>query len=236
MMLATVVARSKNAKLGDRVAATYAHVESTCPRTCPLKLAGCYAKQNRVGMHQSRLAPPRPLPRAGIQAARVEAEGIRKLPRDGRPLRIHVSGDCRSTTAARIVSGAVADWQAVGGGPAWTYTHAWRTVPAEAWRPVSVLASYENPVDLPRAHSRGYATALVVSSFKQGREDCVKVGMKGIACPAQMRDDMTCEKCQLCQLGRTLHKLKRVILFEAHGSGARKVRNLLTQQTRGVTP
>jgi hypothetical protein len=83
----------------------------------------------------------------------------------GRPLRLHTVGDCRTDEAARIVAAAAERYMDAGGGPVWTYTHAWRLVDRASWGRVSVLASCETPEQVELARARGYATAIVVDEF-----------------------------------------------------------------------
>jgi hypothetical protein len=227
--LALAVASTRNAKLGPFVSATYAHIGSTCPRACPLRDAGCYAQQGHMAAHQKRLAPPHPLPdrAAPLVAARAEAAAILRLPRVGQPLRLHVSGDCRTPAAARTLAAAVAEWQAGGGGPAWTYTHAWRTVPAAAWGSIYAHASIEHPQDVARTVARGYSAALVVADHPSGHTALAAVGAKGVACPAQTHPAATCSTCRLCFDGNKVWGAGSVIMFAAHGSQSHRVRTTL---------
>src|SRR5262245_10707174 len=110
--LARVVAASANRKLGGTrgapVAATYVPVGPTCP-PCPFLDDGCYAQNLRPWIVPRYADTPE-------AHARAEAAGIRALPPDGRPLRLHVSGDARTNKAARILGAAVNAWQRAGGG------------------------------------------------------------------------------------------------------------------------
>lgn len=163
--LALVVPLSSNEKLGEAVA-TYAS-QGSCPSDCVfLDGGGCYAEDGPVGKFVTA-----PLNRAAGEAdaldvARFEADLIDDLVVVfGRPLRLHVVGDCASDEAAGIVARAAERYMERGGGQAFTYTHAWRVVDRRSWGKVSVLASCETTEDVLCAHERGYATALVVQSF-----------------------------------------------------------------------
>lgn len=132
-----------------------------------------------------------------LQVARDEARAIRAaIPRvkPGTPLRLHTAGDCRTAAAARTVAAAAREWP----GPVWTYTHAWRTVPRDAWgESVSVLGSSERLADALDAMARGYTPALVVGHHASGRAFS-DGGVRWIPCPAQTRPDVTCRDCRLC--------------------------------------
>ncbi len=158
--LAFAVADSGNAKIrGVRspraVATTYASIRATCPTDCELRTSGdCYAMGGHVGLQVRRLDAAGD-GRSHLRAAREEAAAIAALPPD-RDLRLHTSGDARTPAAAGILARAVAVWQQAGGsGAAWTYTHAWRSVPRKAWGPVSVLASLDRPELAREALRRG---------------------------------------------------------------------------------
>jgi len=230
---ATYTRDSKNAKLsrwGRGVDATYASIRATCPASCALRDAGCYAQSGNVAMHVRRLdAAASGL--TPIQAARYEAGAIDaawgggRVP-EGQLLRLHVSGDARTTGAARVLGAAVARWIKRGGRAAWSYTHAWRTVPRSAWGPVSVLASMENTKDAAAATEQGYAPAVVVSAFPDGARAWEADGVRWIPCPAQA-GDRTCEECRLCVRGDELRDRGMGIAFEAHGGQASSVKRRL---------
>jgi hypothetical protein len=146
--------------------------------------------------------------------------------RGGRDLRLHVGGDCKDAEAARILAAAAVRWRTRGGGKVWTFTHSWRSVPAEAWGPIASLASCENTSDVHKAMARGYAAALVVAEFPNGdRAFDVGDGVKAIPCPAETRGT-TCVQCRLC-LDQPLRELKRAVAFKVHGHTAKRAREAL---------
>jgi hypothetical protein len=224
--LAIVVQKSQNEKIG-RVSTTYAPTRFCVD--CRLKDCGCYAQHGMVALHV------RPLDRAArrasaIDAARQEAAGIDALQARSQALRLHTSGDCPTPMTARIVAAAVRRFTKRGGGPAWTYTHAWRRVTRAAWRGVSVLASCDSVSDVAEARSRGYAPAFVVPQFwgdKAHYDDATDTTW--IPCPAQTRENVTCESCRLCWHADELHASRRGIAFEAHGSARRKAAQALAR-------
>lgn len=218
-MLALAVARSGDRKTGP-VAATYAGVESSCG-PCPLK-GICYARRGLVGMHVRPLdARAAELGADARDVARDEARAIDALPGGprARPLRLHVSGDCRTATAARIVSAAADRYRQRTGRQVWTYTHAWRTVPREAWGAVSVLASCETAADAAAATARGYAVALVVDDLAAAAGKAIGAsGLRGTPC-AYDRGGPTCDQCRLCWDDAGLRQRGRAILFARKGGG-----------------
>lgn len=250
--LAIAVAESGNEKIGD-CATTYA-AQTSCPTWCAFyNGGGCYAENGRI--FTSSTGPlnenARDAGASAIDVARAEATAIDRLPAfkcHGRPLRLHTVGDCSSDACAQIVAAAADRYRARGGGPVWSYTHAWRIVERASWGAVSILASCETPEQVELAHARGYATALVVAHFATRRlhETCrtAPPSQPGVAapadvgaltgqrpgggapvtsaailpCPAQTRDDVACSSCRLCMNDQALLERGYSIGFEVHGT------------------
>jgi hypothetical protein len=221
---AVFVMHTGTPKLGF-AACTYVSVEHTCPRSCGLRDAGCYAQTARgVGFTVRRLDARHVTP---LQAACAEASAIlENAPHapPGHPLRLHVAGDCRTRRAAETVSDACRSWR----GPVWTYTHAWRTVPRAAWGGVSVLASIEDARDGRAALRAGYAPALVVAEHPRNGRAWKHYGVTWIPCPEQTRG-VKCSACRLCFDAEALRARKSGIAFAAHGNGRATVKRNLRQ-------
>ena len=233
--LAVAVAKSGNTKTGE-IAATYAPTDRTCV-DCVLKGDGCY---HRTGYYtrpidQRLNEAAREQKASVVRIARAEARAIDGLLTSGRvknrPLRIHVGGDCPTDEAAEIVSAAARRFSERVEAPAHTYTHAWRRVERESWEGVSVLASIEDTRDGQAALARGYAPAVVVAKF-EGEKAFPRDGVTWIPCPSQTRD-VSCVDCGLCMDADALHKRGAGIAFEAHGTKARKTREILAALNAG---
>jgi hypothetical protein len=224
------VETSENEKLGG-CSCTYL-AQHSCPDSCPLLGAGCYAEYGPLHFITHRLNQAPPLNPAAL--ARREAAAIAALTGD-RPLRLHVVGDARTPLAARILAEAAESYRKRGSRPVWTYTHAWRVVPRSCWgTAVSVLASCESTEQVARARGRGYAAALVVPSYQ--RESAYDLdGVRVVPCPWQTRG-VTCRDCRLCFDDQALLRRGHAIAFAAHGAGAATVRLALRLiQTEGGT-
>lgn len=211
--LAFALPKSGNKKIGF-AATTYAS-QASCPDDCMFRNAGCYAEGGWVARHAtSKLEPDG----YAIDVAIAEAAAIDRMDVvPGMPMRLHTVGDCRSDTAARIVSAACYRYVERGGGPVWTYTHAWRTVARRSWGQVSVFASCETPLDVAAAAARGYATSIVVEEFPSDRAYDVD-GVNVIPCPAQTRD-RACSNCRLCFDDQARRRSGKTIGFALHGDG-----------------
>lgn len=236
-------AKSKNAKIKSsrgkgEVSTTYAPISVTCPSTCELrKSRTCYAMGGMVGFVVSRIEKAA-VGLSRSDAAKQEAAAIRgafsggNVPQDGarggRDLRVHTSGDCSTRTAAALVGAACADWRRRGGGDAWTYTHAWKSVTRVSWgTAVSVLASLDSLADAAKAVAAGYAPARVVPSFPNGNKSWTEAGVRWIPCPAQTREDTGCADCRLCFGDRGLAARNSGIAFAAHGMRANALKKHL---------
>lgn len=214
--------RGRNGKVG-RVDQTYASIAATC-RDCGLKDNGCYAQAGRVGLHARRLDAQcegaDSVAVASAEATAIDA-AYRGGPVPGTDMRLHVSGDCPTPEGARILAGAVERWKARGGKCAWTYTHSWRRVLRDDWRPVSVLASLDDALAAPEAIAMGYAVARVVGEFPSGDKAWTEGGIRWVPCPEQTRG-VRCVDCRLCFDSDKLRREGIGIAFKAHGSGPRR--------------
>lgn len=214
---AIAVARSNNAKIGD-AAVTYA-AQGSCPSSCVFKDGGgCYAENGRLfaGVTQKLNASAEGMTSEEIAAAEAkEIDGMEVV--RGRPMRLHTVGDCSTDVAALIVSSAAHRYVMRGGGPVWTYTHAWRSVKRRSWRDVNVFASCETPEDVADARARGYAAAIVVPEFPSERAFAMD-GAMVVPCPAQTRH-RSCTECRLCMDDQARFNDGVTIGFEVHGTG-----------------
>lgn len=231
---ALYVSESGNTKINGskKVDATYASIEATCPKTCPFKGEGCYAQMGYTSITTHKL-DRQVEGLSAYEVAKAEANAIDSsygggsVP-TGRDLRIHVSGDARSSGAAKVIAKAVDRWKARGGNKVWSYTHAWHLVPRSFWGQVSVLASIEDVRDIKQVRSQGYAPAIVVNEFQSDKAfwigDC---DTKFIPCPSQTRG-VGCTDCRLCFDADKLRERNAGIAFSAHGPGKNKVKKSLT--------
>ncbi len=224
------VEKSGNKKTGY-TSATYAPIAS-CPMDCALKDNGCYAQAGPCAIHVNRL-DKKAVNKTPLQIARIESKAIDKL--SGiRPLRLHVSGDCRTTKAALELAMAADRYKAKYGSSVWTYTHAWQKIPRAAWGSISVLASCETLIDSLQAMEKGYASALIVSDFDECKIPIAQIDKLGFLievtmkpCPAQIKENVTCNGCRICWDDTRLLKTKTIVCFLPHGAKAKTVKELI---------
>lgn len=218
----TAVEVSGNSKTGP-LSATYA-AQITCPDSCPHKGSSCYAESGLTGFTTRRVnRNAQGLESDQVFLAKLEAELIDQL-KALRPLRVHVVGDCSTDETARIVGAAMRRYSARGNQVSYTYTHAWRDVSRVSWNGASVLASCETIDDIRAARARGYASTIVVEKHPENGKAYFKEGELFIPCPAQVRDDITCNKCKLCFDAQKLFDRKATIAFAPEGNTGKKMR------------
>ena len=226
---------------------TYASITATCSDDCPFKRdasgkpGGCFIDSDQFMHRAMQKLDAGAQGRTGIDVIHEEAKKLdrafhgKRVPQDGarggRDLRLHVGGDVPSAAGARVLAGAAARWRLRGGGAVWTYTHSWRDVPREAFGSISVLASVENEHQVLAARARGYAPALVVDRFPDGKRPFLVASIRVVPCPAETLAK-TCVECRLC-LDVDLTAKGLGIGFQVHGlDSAAAVRALTPLTTR----
>lgn len=216
---------------------TWVSIHATCPDTCVFKRdakgkpGGCFIDaEHFTGKAMARL--DRAAQARGLQAREAILEEVVlvdgalrrwgwRVPQDGasgrgRDLRLHVGGDTPTAECAAMLARLAARWRASFGGDVWTYTHNWARIPAAAFGRVAVLASVELPKQVRAARRRGYAPALVVERFPNGKRPFVVADTVFIPCPAETVKK-TCVECRLCLDTDALRERGQGIAFAVHG-------------------
>jgi hypothetical protein len=219
MEIVKVVEKTSNVKLG-LASATYAPIQS-CSYSCPFKDKGCYAQNSFCGIHLRRLNKAAEITKntQPRQIARIEAKQIKTL--SGKyPLRLHVTGDCRSEAAAETLAKACKSYP----NKVWTYTHSWMDIDADTWKPISILASCETKQECEEAYDKGYAPCLVTKTSFDGTKEID--GLWYMTCP-NITKHKTCSQCKMCLNSDKLYKAGIVICFPAHGIKKEQVKQQL---------
>lgn len=209
-MKAKLTIRSSNAKLGPIPASMTD--QSTCPPTCPLIGAGCYAETGRPWMHWNRVKE------SGVSWSEFCAQ-VQKLPKHTF-WRHNVAGDLPGRDGYINPLALVALTSANRGKRGFTYTH---YLPGVG----------PNAREIQRANSAGFTVNLSADSLQQADEYAelgiapvvvtvpshqlshlkTPAGRTVASCPAVTVPGMTCAKCQVCAIP---HR-KAIIGFPAHG-------------------
>jgi len=222
---------NKKIKGSKKIDAVYVSIEGSCPKTCKLRGKGCYAQNGPMSIYVKRLDSEVGNLTA-LQIARAEAKEIDNsynggsVPK-GRGLRLHVSGDCRTFSGARIINAAIGRWKGRGGGTCFSYTHCWDHVMRETWNNVSMLASVDSIDQIVYVRENGYAPSIVVSEHLSDRVYHLPGSdIKWIPCPSQTKN-VSCADCRLCMRANFLFKNNMGIAFAAHGSKKNQIKRQL---------
>ena len=203
-------------KLGD-MHVTHAS-QATCPQDCPFYPV---IEGDIMGQEREELA---------LILAEVEAEYIDNFS-GKRNARIHVVGDCQTIATANVVGSAMVRFEERTGKTAYTYCHAWRTVPYSAWMGARVLASCETAEDIRIATKvMGYPSAEWTYMEHTSRKVHERDGIKVLPCPNNFNLQVTCDKCMLCANVTMLKEKELVIGLHGHGA-TRQLKQALERRT-----
>ena len=217
------IKRSSNSKTGP-IPVTYSQRE-TCPQSCPHYRSDCYAED-----YYTKMVWDKVVVRGGSMSDLVSS--ISALP-DGQLWRFNVSGDLPGINESvdPVALGEIV--KANIGKKGFTYTHK-KSSEAIYW--VKQANIWGFTVNLSADHA-GEADSL--ADLKAGPVVCIvpidtpeksqtPKGRSIVICPAQSRDNVTCESCGLCQrVDRSV-----IVGFRAHGSRAK----ITDQKARKVIP
>ncbi len=216
-------ARSENRKTGP-IPVTMSP-QATCPSTCPLKGAGCYAESGPMSMAWRRLN--------GHEGMDWQAmlSHIRALPA-GQLWRHNTAGDLPHVNGklnARALQQLV---EANAGRRGFTYTHhKLSAYNAAALRHANangfvVNASTETLKQADAAMDQGLPAVVVLPS--DAKDDLkTPAGRRVVVCPATKRTDVMCFNCRLCANASRDY----VIGFHAHGTRRKMIDSNLSQGT-----
>lgn len=197
MIMLKVTPNGANSKLGPGVGTTYRPVGITCPNTCPLLGAGCYAQRGRVA----------------IQAARSSTDNHDLMKLAGNTLVRHlVSGDwLKATKTGRKVldraffRAVVALHRRCPWLTGWGYTHDARAFEAAKIDPralpenLHILASCHTADEKAALNAGGWRTARVIDETEDRQPDeflCPVDAQKRKGVPKDNRTN--CSRCRAC--------------------------------------
>lgn len=221
-----LTARSSNRKTGP--IATTMSSSDTCPATCPFnKGGGCYAAGGPTAIHWRKLdrrETGTPILDIGYQISDAKLK-------PGTLLRWNVAGDLPHNDGAinlHVLQQLVAIFKASELRP-FTYTHHLQNIDnldRVDWCNKSgftVNLSCDTEQQASRRHREGFPAVCVVASDDERRSWRDEHGVRFQTCPAQLKDGVTCETCQLCTHGNVGTDRHCVVAFRAHGNGSGKI-------------
>lgn len=215
---ARLVARSGNKKTGP-IPTSYTSAR-TCPDSCPLKGAGCYAEQYPVREHW------------GDAAKFVDwltfVAAVRALPA-GQLWRHNVAGDLPGLGDKLDCTALWLLVESNRGKRGFTYTHKplrtafeRTTVKAANRAGFTINLSADTLREADDLARLGIGPVVVTLPSDAPQTQKTPEGRTVVVCPAQRRD-VTCERCGLCAVaGR-----KAIIGFRAHGQSVKRINRRL---------
>ena len=216
IMQAHLTKISSNRKTGPIPVTTTS--KGSCPPSCPLKNAGCYAEDFHLNMHWQAVTDEK----RGSSWDQFCSD-IAKLPR-GQLWRHNQAGDLVGRNNVIDSEALNKLTKANKGKRGFTYTH-YPLLNNEANK-ASVINAIENGFIVnASANNDNEAMALfkaglpVVTIATQNKPYKLANGVQVAICPAQKSEGMTCAKCQLC----AVKERNYVIGFIPHGTKAKKV-------------
>lgn len=233
---------SSNKKTGD-IMQSYSS-RSTCPESCAFKHNGCYADGYHTSKQWDRCEDKNDA-RYVINGEHLKLgllEGafnkLRKNPvRDSILFRHNVAGDIaiegtdiidvnRVDTIAKAIEGANKVVGEIIKG--YTYTHCEINLNASdiihdaAKRGFLINASCETAEEARHAKALGINAVIASVDPKETERELKAMGLYGAQCPAQVKEGIDCNRCQLCAKNR-----KVVIIFGVHGNASKKAAKVI---------
>jgi hypothetical protein len=214
---------SSNKKTGPMPVTTTS--KDSCPLTCPLINAGCYAKSGPLALHWNKVSD------ANEKRSLSEDEFlaiITKLPK-GQLFRHNQAGDFPHVNGVIIGDFVSKLIRANKNKRGFTYTHHditnndnLRMVQDCNLSGFTVNHSADNVKAAVKAYKR-YSNVPIVTLLPIDAPNVQTVeGVKVVACPAEKSDKINCANCGLC----AIHDRNYVIGFRVHGT-QKKIANII---------
>ena len=225
-MHVTLNMKSGNRKVGPIPVSTTE--EASCPTSCPLLGTDCYARFGPLGMHWRKIGPDGRGDQWSLFCDRVKTfipeqlwrhNQAGDLPKctdkhDG-PDRIDITKALQLSNASEHTKG-------------WTYTHydpmvAWNAKVIKAMNKVDGMTvnlsadSLEQADEYVQLNIAPVCVILPQDSPTMGNK--TPNGVPIVTCPAQTTEEMSCDKCKLCQV----RDRKAIVGCLAHGTAKKRL-------------
>lgn len=230
MLTFHLTAKSSNAKTGP-IAVTTTSGESCAP-SCPYLKAnggGCYASTGPLMLHWAKVTAGK----RGGSLLDLQDSIIAARLKPGSLLRHNQAGDLPHFKG-QLDWGTIRNLYVIFKAAklrAFTYTHHAQTEYNLAVvqdcnnKGFTVNLSCDTESQAAKMHKAGFPSVCVTSK-DDNRKHWETNGVKFQTCPAQLKDSLTCQTCQLC----TKSDRACVVAFRAHGTGARKISDRINSE------
>lgn len=194
--------------------------KETCPDACPLKDKECYARFGPLGIHWSKITKGQ----RGLSFKEL-LEKIKQIPRNTY-FRYGQAGDLPGKNNSINYGEMMELAKAASHTKMWGYTHKpmgknfKQNIHAikDANKYVTINLSADSMEEADELMGLKIAPVVVVVKSDAPKTSFTPKGRKVIVCPAQYVENLTCEKCGLCQKKRNV-----IVGFRAHGTAQKRL-------------
>lgn len=218
-MKAYLTLSSRNSKTG-KIPVSMTESKS-CPESCPLKTKGCYAKSGYTRLHWDMLAKK-------DVSWPFFIKQIKSLP-ENQLWRHNSAGDLPGINES-IHRGMLDSLVSANAGKrGFTYTHKQpNTKNAKLIKDANqagftINLSANNIQQADEYKALDIAPVVVILDSNSPDKFKTPAGNTVIVCPAQIRDEITCSNCGICQVSNR----KVIVGFKAHGIGKNNINKML---------
>ena len=215
-----ITMKSNNKKVGKIPVSTTS--ASTCPAICPFNHAnegGCYANAGPLAMHWAKVTDGNRGDTWSVFTGKIANMKAGQLWRHNQAGDLPGDGNTLDATACFELS------EANKGKRGWTYTHYdvlndkhnANVVEQMVRDGFVVNLSGNNLAHADDLYDTRIAPVTTVLPSDQMTNTVTPKGRKVVVCPAVVKDDVSCEDCQLCARLRDA-----IVGFPAHGNGKKK--------------
>ena len=213
------VGTSANKKTGC-ISQTYT-TKNTCPKRCPFKSSGCYAKYGNTNIHWTQMKH---------SCEPKELKSIIKNTPHTDVIRHNVAGDIAKAGTSMIDTKLLDTLiEAYRGLKAYTYTHCRvdkrniEAVKKSIKAGFVINFSVEDIKTAKKCYKNNVPCVMAVNSMT--KHTIKKEGLTFIQCPATYNENIHCKNCGLCYKKNR----KSIICFPAHGIGKNKIKDILIE-------
>ena len=213
--------KSSNTKTGKIPVSTTE--KNSCPSTCSLKDNGCYAEDYHLNFHWQKVSD-----KTRGSDWNTFCTAVSKF-KPGQLWRHNQAGDLPGENNLIDGKKMYSLIEANKGKKGFTYTHYPLTgsnamiVKDSNLKGFTINASTENIAAADIAYNAGFPSTVVLIGT-HNHKFTTPAGNTIVVCPAQLKDDISCSTCALCQKAER----KVIVGFLAHGSSKKKVINILS--------
>ena len=213
------VGTSANKKTGC-ISQTYT-TKNTCPKRCPFKSSGCYAKYGNTNIHWTQMKH---------SCEPKELKSIIKNTPHTDVIRHNVAGDIAKAGTSMIDTKLLDTLiEAYRGLKAYTYTHCRvdkrniEAVKKSIKAGFVINFSVEDIKTAKKCYKNNVPCVMAVNSMT--KHTIKKEGLTFVQCPATYNENIHCKNCGLCYKKNR----KSIICFPAHGIGKNKIKDILIE-------